>query len=208
MIVSDEYKFVYYDIPKTGSVSLDNYFRKNYNGYYSVSPFNFLPNKRGRVKHNRDAPKGKEDFIKIASVRDPYERAVSMYFFTRKIIRELQQRGAKINLPGYSISYNFDEFLDFLNSNEKNNDIMLRSSQTDYMSHEKSYHVLHLESLEDDLKKLPFYKSDVKFPLRHENMTAINNKPTPKWKDMYNESRREKIIEFANEDFEKFGYEK
>jgi len=204
MIISNEYKFVYYDIPKTASTSLDYYFRKNYNGIICLPA---MSQSYRTIKHNRTLPDEAKDYIKIASVRNPYHRAVSCFFY----LRHLQRIYLKKEQPP---ALHFDSFLDHIIKHKHsaiNVETMVHSTQTEYLrqSNVTDYIALRIENIEDELKKLPFYKSNVKFPVLHYNKTIDEkNQYTPKWFDMYTNERREKIIEWANEDFENFGYEK
>lgn len=194
MIISDKYKFIYIDVPKTASVTLDSIFTEHSAGYLQRPPAQSnLMN-----KHCRVVPEHAKYYTKIVSVRNPYDRMTSFYYFSvaRKV--ELQQMGVST----------FDEFIDYcLNTTIKHdatevNGLMYRYFPMWKYIKPMSYNVvLKLESLQEDIAQLDFLPKDIILPIK-------NNNSHPSWEEVENQERKEKIQLWAGEDFELFGYEK
>src|SRR6056300_1253258 len=102
MIISDTYQFVYYDPPKTASTALDKFFMK-YGGVAQKR----LNRGAVRTKHARhQAPEG---YLRIASVRNPFKRATSYYFFQKHM-----PHSRRVMLMNEAAFESFDTWLDFL----------------------------------------------------------------------------------------------
>ena len=194
MIISDKHKFIYIDIPKTASVTLDSIFTEYSGGYLQRPPIQSnLMN-----KHCRVVPEHAKYYTKIVSVRNPYDRMTSFYYFSvaRKV--ELQQMGVST----------FDGFIDYcLNATIKHDATEVNGLMYRYFPMWKyvkpiSYNVvLKLESLQQDIAQLDFLPKDITLPIRNENSH-------PAWGEVETLERKEKIQLWAGEDFELFGYEK
>ena len=194
MIISDKHKFIYIDVPKTASVTLDSIFTEYSGGYLQRPPIQSnLMN-----KHCRVVPEHAKYYTKIVSVRNPYDRMTSFYYFSvaRKV--ELQQMGVST----------FDGFIDYcLNATIKHDATEVNGLMYRYFPMWKyvkpiSYNVvLKLESLQQDIAQLDFLPKDITLPIRNENSH-------PAWGEVETLERKEKIQLWAGEDFELFGYEK
>lgn len=199
MLISKKYKFVYLDVPKTASSSLDEVFTEYGGKLQKVTS-------RGRqyLKHCRLIPNYATNFVKIASVRNPYARIVSHYNFNKRnetAIREFSKYWGEGHLDS------FDSYIDLcLKINEEYNydtDYMQaynRFPQWKYLELTGYDYIIHTESLEKDLKVIPFIKS-INIP--HKNKMEYNS-----WQEWITPERNEKIIEWAGKDFNLFGYEK
>ena len=194
MIVSNKNKFIYFDVPKTASLSLDNIFLQHAEGIFIRPPFTSnLSN-----KHCRIIPQFAKDYTKIISVRNPYDRMTSFYYFHVKRKVELQQMGIST----------FDEFIDYcLNVTNKydatvEDGLMYRYFPIWKYVKPTGYDiVIKLESLREDLSKLNFLPKDIILPTENQNSH-------PDWEEVETPERKEKIQLWAGEDFELFGYEK
>ena len=194
MIISDNYKFIYIDVPKTASVTLDSIFTEYSGGYLQRPP----AQSNLMTKHCRVVPEHAKYYTKIISVRNPYDRMTSFYYFSvaRKV--ELQQMGVST----------FDGFIDYcLNATIKHDATEVNGLMYRYFPMWKyvkpiSYNVvLKLESLQQDIAQLDFLPKDITLPIRNENSH-------PAWEEVETLERKEKIQLWAGEDFELFGYEK
>lgn len=72
--IIDSLKTIFIHVPKTGGISIDRYFRENYNlvdftGHHSASEI--------KVKF----PENFDNYFKFAFVRNPWERLASAFFF-------------------------------------------------------------------------------------------------------------------------------
>ena len=102
MIISDKFKFVYVDVPKTGSVSFERSFRENFSGK------TVYPNHSKKLsKHCREIPEHAKDYTTVVSVRNPYTRAISLYSY------HLRVTGTT------TAEYSFENFLDMIIDNQE-----------------------------------------------------------------------------------------
>lgn len=181
MIICDSLEIVYIDVPKTASLSLDTFFKSKGGQLHKHSQ---------GLKHGRSIPPRAHSYTKVASVRNPFDRVTSFYYF-RKMRNQT--------------SDSFDEFLDFLlktkdygpGYNDLNTYIFFPICK--YLQPIGYDVILKQESLEKDLKQLLGFQE-----INLETKNKINR---PTWGYMYNKERAEKIIEWAEQDFELFGYE-
>lgn len=184
MVVSDKFKFVYIDPPKTASASLDRVF-SSYGGYVvPITPTN--------TKHNRIIPGTATSYTKIASIRNPYTRLASHYWFE-------YERGKKVT---------FEEYIDFHLSildkedNELKPTIYRYFPLVKYLSiFKKIDHIIRLESIQQDLNKIPFYKNTKLghlHKLKHPTLVDMN----------LSKSLWDKIDYWAKYDCDAYGYSK
>lgn len=193
MIVSKTHKFVYFDVPKTASTSLDELFTK-YGGVLIRPPSNL-------AKHNRIVPDYASDYTKIVSVRNPYDRATSHYFMAIK---------NKTRVPTNS----FEEYLDYCISTLE----YPTDTKDGLIYHffpiwkilgewlDKVEYVIRFEHLEEDINKIPFISRNIMngyIKLPHKNKSEHR-----KFDEIKTPSIIEKINIWAKKDFEIFGYEK
>ena len=85
MYVSHEHRLVYYDPPKCASVSLMDFFYRVDNNDWSdmhVGRFPGIFPRHGRETH------GVKDYLRVASVRNPYHRALSFWLDNRRDERD------------------------------------------------------------------------------------------------------------------------
>src|SRR6056300_1476733 len=76
MLTNSIHKFVYIDIPKTGSCSIEEVFNKYKSDWKHPKAFEDTT-----YKHSRQIPNFAKDYYKIASVRNPYDRIISFYYY-------------------------------------------------------------------------------------------------------------------------------
>ena len=198
MIISDSHKFVYYDPPKTASAALDTFFTKNYGGG-AQKPLN---SGAVRTKHGRQIPDTAKDYFKVVSVRNPFERIISFYYFSTTAPHS---RGIlKYNTEAWQ---NIDTFIDFCVRNVKTDSYTADSHQYIYFPVWKFLEPMgydafvRKEHLSEDLAKLPFIKGTPSIPKTN------TTKKYPTWEELETPERKEKIIAWAGKDFELFGYE-
>jgi len=189
MIVSDKFEFVYIDTPKTGSISFERLFKEKFDGYV-VYP----TNNKNLTKHCREIPKHAQNYQKIISVRNPYDRLKSLYSY------HLQR------LSSQKDSISIDEFLDKIIKERKEyqkNRFLMYLSIDDYLSPfsiEASDCVVQLENVTEQINDLPFVKKRIELPWR--NRSSDTTKPT------LASTTINKVNIWAANDFNKFGYKK
>ena len=175
MLVSDKFRFIYIDVPKTGSTTLDTVFKKYCSGRY-------INRTKTSKKHRRSIPEQYKSYKKLVSVRNPYTRILSHYYWNKK-----QNR-----LHLFNVS-NFDEFLDFSVGLNKYNELEnLQHDIAGWFSCARFLRpigydvVLKQESLETDLKQLRFIPEDIEVP-------KINKIKYPSWEELKTSERVEKV---------------
>lgn len=196
MIISNTHKFVYYDPPKTASTALDNFFIQNYGGVTQKR----LNRGAVRTKHARNpAPEG---YLRIASVRNPFKRATSYYFF-----QKYMPHSKRVMLMNEAAFKSFDTWLDFLIQNNKKDTYTKDSIEYIYFPYWKFLEpmgydeIIKVESLSEDLSKLPFINKKVNIP------KVNSTKKYSTWEELETPERKEKIIAWAGKDFKLFDYE-
>lgn len=179
MMISEKLELVYIDVPKTASATLDTFFGDN--------DWELCKHSQG-LKHGRIIPPYAKNYTKVASVRNPFDRVTSFYFF-KKV--KGQEKGS------------FDSFLDFLLSTKKYgagyNDLKtyIHFPMCKYLKPTGYDIILRQENLAEDLKQIGFID-----PI----LGKRNKLDRPSWRDVYTKERERKIISWAEEDFEEFGY--
>jgi len=215
MRISHKHKFLILSNPKCGSTSLcamfDDYSEftwktkdwclENYGASYKYRQHKTALQHRGLFKQRGWEW---EDYIKIATVRNPWDRLVSFYHF----------RPEK-NSPHSSISWDLS-FHDFImnppnwrgTSIGRPPDDRPTETQKGFVTDEKGNllvdYVIKMETMNEDLpnivdKHWEFDKIDYEL---HLNTTSHK----PYW-EYYTDKTREKVAELFKEDIDMFGYE-
>jgi len=182
MIYSNKHNYVYYEVPKTGSSSIKLFLKTYYGGM-------------GEKRHVR---KVTSHTVKIASVRNPYARVVSQYFFE-------EQRGRKERQD----IVNFDMFLDYLLEQDKHPANTRETKKYVYFTQSKFLyfveptHIIKQENIWEDLQKLPFFNKNIQ-----QKLAKVQQSVHDSWIEYYNKEREEKVYNWALEDFKQFNYER
>jgi hypothetical protein len=185
VLISNKHKFVYIDIPKTGSISIEQFFQKNYAGT------RLHPDEKYQ-KHRLDIPEQYQNYEKIISVRNPYDRFVSYFFYHRK---------KRYSPQGLDTLEQFGEYLVKL-PKSLDRDIYLFYPMWRYIEAVGEYDtVLKLECLEEDLLQLGFVKQVVNLPYSNKTMH-------PSWDEIQTPHLTDLVHEWAGKDFDLFGYDK
>ncbi len=184
IVISDKYKFVYFETNKVATRSMLNYFVRKPRMNYGAKRFI-------RKKVN-------SEYFRFGFVRNPWERVVSCY--SHKIVDTVLGKPLILD-PRLSHNMPFEEFVDYLleNKKEKEADIHIRSQWT--FVNECDF-VGRFETLNEDLAyvlavlRLPLY------PLRKKNVSA-REKP---WEDYYTKETFEKVRDRYFMDIKRFDY--
>lgn len=177
MLVCNEHKFIFLRNPKTASRSLSNFFKK----YFNVNEITAF--------HSTEIPELYSDYLVIATVRNPYSRAVSGW-----------QHWIKKQLSGQT---SFDFFLDpstIVTDDDGNHHMESWKNQSDVLEKFSHKIILQYETLHKDLIALPFI-NEVELPKI--GVQNYNN-----WKDYYTLALAEKVYNLFKKDFEMFGYKR
>ena len=191
MIILKKQKWVYIDVPKTASTSIDNLLVTEYGGepvYWKAVDLPQVFNKHARLP----IPTGYRSF---ATIRNPYDRIVS--FWQHCWIGKTEPT-----------CESFEEFLGFC-LNAVNNPQGIDYHMTArlypmymYLEPLRVDTFVRYENLEKDLLALPFIKN-VK------NLLKLNAQPHRKtWEEIKTPELTEMVNLWAGKDFELYGYEK
>jgi len=194
MHISKKHKFVFIDIPKTASLTLDTIFENTYGAKLHRPPKGSYLGE----KHSRQIPDWAKSYTRVTCVRNPFERICSFYHFMKKQSKLFDWYGI----------HNIDDFID----------VCLDYSLTcpDDEPHGWKYRmfpawkylrptgydiVLRQEHLAEDFAKLPFVTGEVTLPEKNRNNSNTG------WAEEYTSDRRNKIQTWAEHDFDMFGYD-
>ncbi len=187
MIISDKYKYVYVSIPKTGTLSVRTWLRKYYEGI-PLKIFNKLnrhaPRHPGMGYHSHNVPDVCKDYLIFTTVRNPYARAYSAYKFER-------------------FKGEFLKYLTMLPTRRHRANPNMFHTQTHFIQESGATHIIRLENLSSILE-LPFVDKTV-MP-DHLRKSSANIKPP--YEKYYNEEEHQALLDYCEEDFETFGYDK
>ena len=211
LVISDKSKFIFFHIPKNAGVSVSNVLMNNepllkYKHYLTHitkliwgKKNNFYLNKSKREIINFNSHITCFDFfnlfeinefknyIKFAVVRNPYDRAVSRYVYSKKISQKFRNMNFAQFLY-YDIKYNFkvlDQFT-FCTYDRKN--ICLDK-------------IIKFENLEGDLKSLCYKFFSKEIILKHLNKTKKNE-----YQSFYDNETKELIKKNFSRDLDYFCY--
>lgn len=211
LIISKKYKYIFFHLPKNAGVSISrtlisqentlklkrivsyflrNYFQKHDNFYLlkkkkliffrsHITCSNFYNLMDGDICL---------DFFKFAVVRNPWDRMVSRYFYSKKISKKF-------------INFSFNEFLNYDLKNNANvlNQYNFCTDNKDNFCLDK---VIKFENLNEDFNKISskiFNKKDM--------LSHFNKSDHKQYREYYNHKMKDKIYNFCKKDIEFFEYE-
>jgi len=189
MIVSNDYNFTFIAIPKTGTRSLVKILQNEYNGELIA-----------KYEHFTDVPDIHKTRFTFTTVRNPYERICSAYWFSLKDPSHLHKQWMQ-DMKSKKLKFTLENYLqtikDYTGTYHHPG-----IQQSLYFKHIKYDKVLRLEHINNDFNSLPFVKTPVAIPR--------NNSSFSKAAVRQEELLTPKVIELVNEiyqdDFKLFGY--
>jgi len=199
VLIVKQKNMVYIDPPKTASSTIETVLQKIYTGSYMYSSSNKFE------KHCRDIPDEAKNYKRIISVRNPYSRIVSHYFY--HIARGVLDKVVPNCIPNEHTEENFDIFLDYHisllseDSYTKDDNVFRLFPLWKYLEPIGWDTHIKQESLLQDLVSKNIIPEPVLLPTLHKN-SHVN------WKTLLSKERREKVKEWAGIDFNLFGYKK
>lgn len=178
MFVSEELKFVFIPVTKSGSSSVINALDNNFNGR--------------RLQRNPRPPEQFRNYYLFCCVRNPYARMVSWWWTICKA--EGDRYGHKRELRQHNLSESLFDFLTLW-------EIKGTYTQSSYMDRNPTMKkVLKLENLEEDFNTLPFVKTHIPMP-------RVNVRSHPPWQELLDARSGNLINRNYKTDFEQFNYE-
>lgn len=181
MIVSDRHKYLFIEIPRTGTTSMSYVLRKQADGVRVKGE-----------KHIRDIPQEAKDYKVFACVRNPYDRMYSHYCYRRA---RCLNRGKKLETKLRT----FADYVDYHVSGEE--DHQNSNTQLWYLRYAANPLIVKFEDLPKSFLNLPFLPKNIKLPY-------TNSASKGKWQDQYTEELAEMVFSWAHQDFEQFEYNK
>lgn len=178
MIVSHACKFIYFGLPRTASTSMHQWLMEwgHRKGY----------------QHDVNVPSGCEDYFKWTIVRNPYDRAVSLWYMAQSQVRHGFQQSAPFNTP---------TFYDFLLKVQDRGDRFYSTTQMDFLRKVKLDACLKFEDLPMCLWDLPFL-DEHRIPPK---LNSVNKKA---WDKYYTPKEESLAWELYREDFDAYGYQR
>lgn len=208
MNTSDKFKFIWWATAGCGSratsmslteLGVDDLYN-NVEKFYNGQDRSFT--------HTHGFPEGKKEWPVICNVRNPYSLVVSGYL---DILTEYSERGEELTYKDYLVDYYFNP--DNMNREEP----FFLNIWKDF--HKEPDYIIHMETMGDDLRKLPFFndeeKMDEVIDTFVKNNIFKNESPFDeyegqfqKYQRFYNQEIADLVYDNMKEYFIKFGYDK
>lgn len=212
LIISKRHKYIFFHLPKNAGVSVSRILIKQENPLKMKRISSFLFRKFFKTKDNfylslkdkklnffsSHSPCYKiqkiidentfSKFFKFAVIRNPWDRMVSRYFYSKKI----------------DSSFKDLSFKEFLNFDLKNNMHVIDQFKfcTDVNNHFCLDLVLKFENLNEDFNNISLKFFNKKNMLLHLNKSEHKN-----YRDYYDNEAKDKIYKYCKKDIEFFKYE-
>lgn len=192
MLVSDKHKIVFVAIPKTGTRSIYKALEDHFSGQvYS--------------DHLKIIPKQFRGYYSFCVVRNPYERAVSIWWSTCKRNNDKRHFISKY-LRNNNTFENFAKNIHLINEIEKR---AVTDYQYKWIEQNNIDRMLRFEDLQGEFNSLPFVRKKIELPLL--NPTTEITKGNPVIRKAYGNYITTDSIYYINEyyarDFEICGYD-
>jgi hypothetical protein len=187
MVIGKQHKFVFIMVPKTASQSMRFWLIDNYGGD--------MP--RGQ-SHERNIPQRCKDWFTFCCVRNPYDRAISLWFSA--VYEEPK------DAYGFRRGCGSSELTPFLRwlaqSPGSTRRHVLAQPQHIFLRPVATDLVLRYENLQTEINQLPFHDAS-SAPLPSRNVRKTRRPP---WESYYDPERTELVQAWAKEDFTNYGY--
>ena len=202
MRINTEHEFVFVSTPKAGTHTIYEMLNKHY--ARGLREYGF---------HANQIPEEYKHYFRWTVCRNPYTRAVSLWW-----------SGCRLHSPdrygfrrGCGTVSDFGVFIEWLSRTpqKQRNREPLMKSQTEWMKIAQPIKALHLETLQEEITNLPFWKPGIQLSKLNTTTQKIKDQEKeegrkiecPHWKELCENKRvQEAVIRWAGEDFEKFGY--
>lgn len=169
---------------------------------------NFINGQGGSFTHTQGFPVGKEDWPVVCNIRNPYSLVVSGYL---DILKDYTDEGRHLEYKDYLLYHYFTE------ENLKHEDPFFFNVWKDF--HKEPDYIIHMETMGEDLRKLPFFtdRKKVEEVINEfvDNNRFKNGSPHDeyvgqfqKFKRFYNQELADIVYDNMKEYFIKFGYDK
>lgn len=189
MIISEKHKYVFVSTPKTGTHSLFDYLKTDWDGVQAEGLY-----------HRKDIPAEAAGYHVFTTVRHPFARTVSIW---NSVTRVDPYRDIYVPLVG---GEDFATFADWLmdfdpDDLQTEKGRALLDIQSDWLKGIAVDHVLHIERVDEDFAALPFVPED--FPVAVPKLLARSH---PCWTTLVHGTLKTRLTDWLAQDFQQFGY--
>jgi hypothetical protein len=195
-MISEELKFIFVHIPKTGGTAVANALGGNFRSHAkSYERDSFGLEKHATIQSIKGAlaPERLSQYFKFCFVRNPFDRLVSHHFH---VLKTNQLHGA---LPR---DCTFGNYVDFLDRKEFRRQVVVQHEFiVDEASNSAVDFVGRFESLQSDFD----FVCD-KLGMPRKNLNRVNSNEHPPYAALYDRRSREKVEMLCRKDIEYFGY--
>lgn len=205
MRISPIHRFVFVSTPKVCTHSIYQILDKHYSD--GLVDLGFL--------HRNRVPHPFQELMRWTVVRNPYSRAVSIWWSTCRLAhldqyKFRQKSGAEEDFVRFAV------WLAQTSPSARRLQPLIRN-QTDWLKPVEPITAIHLENLEQELAKLSFWKKGIEVPQLNTTAQKISvqerkeGRPIPflPWPVLCQDKEaQEAILAWAAADFERFGYSK
>lgn len=207
MFISNNPKFVYIDIPKTGTRSILKFLHEQ---FPNAGPGELRPS------HQLDIPPSYQTFFSFCVVRNPYDRLCSLWWSVCK--RGIDKRDYIADMKKQGLGNTLYNFLTVLEQRQRESDFskshvrakyMHIIPQTVYLQRNNINRVLKFEQLSDELKSIDLLNTTTELPFVNPTVVVTDKNPAarPDWREMIDTETGKKINEMCSTEFEQLGYE-
>jgi hypothetical protein len=190
MIISKINKYVFVAIPKTGTRAVYKILKDKFGGEL-------------HKEHYHTVPEYAQDYFKFTIVRNPYERAISLWW---SVCKRQHIKGGSYKFTKAANTTDLVEFLTWLNKKEiiEGSGSELSRTQSDYLKKTKFDKLLYTESLSENLREIELFKDIETLPLLNDTFTVTPNNPLARnnWKTYMTTEVIKLINSCYTEDFE------
>jgi|GEM_PF-6461817 len=201
MILLPTYRVIYISCERTGTFSMFKVLRDWYGGVQYIEPlqcggFEYWTSCGNN--HARIVPSSCNDWFKFGTCRNPYSRAVSIWWVCTHNIRH---ETGQVRLPGFE-DMSFPCFAKWLTERLVVPGVTMLLPQHIWYHGLDVEQYIHVERMSEECQTLPFWQKP-KHVEAASNRTCHLHKP---WREYYDKAAQAYIEEWAGEDFEQFGY--
>jgi len=204
-MISDKYKCVFIHIPKTAGMSVEKMLCKSYRRFHQTKPWNI---KHGgpMSRHYKKYFNGNNDYFKFTIVRNPWDRAVSLFYYEKMMVK-FNPNARRKKAKKYFNKYGDEGFSEFITSKgigwkDVKNSGSLWRRQAPFLWGDYDY-ICRFENLEKDMKKVC---KQLNIPFSEFPWVNKGDRDTD-YRKYYKEESKEIISNLYKEDIDILGYE-
>jgi len=165
--------------------------------------------------HGNEIPPEIQDFYRWTCCRNPYTRAVSLWWSACRL-HPPDIYGFR---AGCGASDDFEQFIEWLSHTtaDERRPVPLWQNQSEWIAPCDPIHtVVHVENLEEELKKLYFWNPIIEVPHLNTTQDKIVAQSVEEgrqihrhhWRELYTPKAKEAVLRWAGCDFDRFGYDR